>query len=102
MVANGVIAHHVVTDVLNSGRLHSDLCCTGGVCILVVVPGRLIVVATLVILDVLLAVSSGIIDSFISTDVARVVNCVILPYILIIATAAFRRSSEAATPTEQR
>ena len=67
-----------------------------------VVPRRLIVVATLVILNVLIVVSGGIIDVFVLTDSARVVNCVVSPYILIVVTAGFRRSDEAATPTEQR
>ena len=60
------------------------------------------VVATNIILDVMIVVSGAFVDVFVSTDVARVVNCLIFPYILIVATTAFRRSDEAATPTEQR
>ena len=67
-----------------------------------VVPKGLIVVATTVIIDITLVVSGAIIDVFVSSDVARIVNGIIFPHILIVATAADRRSNEAATPTEQR
>ena len=70
--------------------------------LVVVVVIVVVVVGTLVILDVLIVVSSGISDVFASLDVARVVNCTILPYILVVATAAFRRGDGAATPTAQR
>ena len=68
----------------------------------VVVLRGLIVVATSVILDIIFVVNGAFADTFVSTDVARVVNCLVFPYILIVATAACRRSDGAATPTEQR
>ena len=67
-----------------------------------VVPRRLIVVATRVILDIMIVVDGAIIDVFVSTDVARVVNCLIFPYMLIVATAACKRNDGTATPAEQR
>ena len=78
------------------------LCETAVSTLVVVVVIVVVVVGTLVILDVLIVVDGAILDVFVSLDVARVVNCTVLPSVLIVATAAFRRSDEAATPTAQR
>ena len=68
----------------------------------VVVIVVLIFIATRVIFDINFVVSSVVIDNFVLADFLRVVNCTISPCILMVATAACRRSGEAATPTEQR
>ena len=68
----------------------------------VVVLRMFIVVATSVILDIIFVVSSVVVDIVVPTKIVRVVNCTIFPYILMVATAARRRSDGAATPAKQR
>ena len=64
--------------------------------------GVFVVVATSVIFDIFVVTQGVVIDTIVISDVVHVVNCPTFPCTLRVATAAFRRSNEAATPTEQR
>ena len=68
----------------------------------VVVIGWFTMVANGVIFDIF-SVTNGVVSDVVKmTDIICIIKHAIFPYVLIVATAACRRSGEAATPTEQR
>ena len=60
------------------------------------------VVVNVVVISVIVVENGLLIDTDVLVDGIVVVNSAVFPYILIVVTAAFRRSDEAATPTAQR